>query len=113
MERQELHCHACNHYVQFDMDLTLNGNHILYCPNCGHEHCRVVKNGVITDDRWDSRNPNTHWASNVVFSTTSTWTSYQGAISTNGASTATTSNGYNPTIRAFVYGSWMNSVSTS
>lgn len=57
-EKQEIHCHECDKYVQFEIDLSLNGNHILKCPNCGHEHCRVVKNGVITDDRWDSRNTN-------------------------------------------------------
>jgi hypothetical protein len=58
IERQELHCHNCDKYVQFDLDLSLNGNHVLECPNCGHEHCRVVKNGRITLDRWDSRNGN-------------------------------------------------------
>jgi hypothetical protein len=54
--KQELHCHECDKYVQFDLDLSINGNHVLNCPNCGHEHCRVVEDGVITDDRWDSRN---------------------------------------------------------
>jgi len=29
---------------------------VLECPNCGHEHCRVVKGGIITDERWDQRN---------------------------------------------------------
>ena len=56
IERQELFCHACSKYVQFDLDLGLDGNHVLNCPNCGHEHCRVVKNGKITDVRWDQRN---------------------------------------------------------
>lgn len=56
IERQELHCHNCNRYVQFDVDLELTGNHVLSCPNCGHEHCRVVRDGIITDERWDSRN---------------------------------------------------------
>jgi uncharacterized Zn finger protein len=55
-ERQEIYCHECNNYVQFVIDLELNGNHVLKCPKCGHEHCRVVRNGIITDDRWDSRN---------------------------------------------------------
>lgn len=57
LERQELYCHACGGYVQFDLDSAINGNHILNCPNCGHEHCRVVFNGRISDERWDSRNP--------------------------------------------------------
>ena len=46
-QRQELHCHACNNYVQFDIDVEQNGNHVIICPNCGHEHCRVVRNGII------------------------------------------------------------------
>jgi hypothetical protein len=58
IERQELHCHDCDKYVQFDIDVELNGNHVLNCPNCGHEHCRVVNDGIITDQRWDSRNGN-------------------------------------------------------
>lgn len=58
--RNELHCHACDKYVQFICDQSLDGNHVLNCPNCGHEHCRVVKDGLITDDRWDSRNGPTY-----------------------------------------------------
>ncbi len=54
--RQELYCHNCNGYVQFELDMAINGNHVLACPNCGHEHCRTVYNGKITEDRWDSRN---------------------------------------------------------
>lgn len=56
LERQELHCHACQKYVQFSLDTSINGNHVLACPNCGHEHCRVVYNGKISDVRWDARN---------------------------------------------------------
>ena len=59
IERQEIHCHACDRYVQFNLDLGLDGNHVLKCPNCGHEHCRVVRNGRITRDRWDQRNGQT------------------------------------------------------
>src|SRR5690606_3710623 len=59
-ERQELWCHDCENYVQFDIDVSLDGNHVLECPRCGHEHCRVVRNGKITDIRWDSRNGQTY-----------------------------------------------------
>lgn len=52
MERQELHCHNCNKYVQFSIDTEKDGQHILKCPNCGHEHYRVVRNGKITGERW-------------------------------------------------------------
>ena len=91
IERQELHCHNCVKYVQFDIDLSLNGNHILECPNCGHEHCRVVKDGIITGDRWDSRNQNSYIIPNysASFSSTSTFDT---------SSTAS----------AFLYASWNN-----
>lgn len=95
-ERQELWCHNCQHYVQFDIDLNLNGNHVLECPNCKHEHCRVVNNGKITGDRWDSRNGNTGSAftpTNTAFTTTSTY---------NTCSSST----------FFLYQSWNNTSST-
>jgi hypothetical protein len=55
MEKQELYCHNCGKYVRFDVPET-DGNLVIVCPNCKHEHCRVVKDGVITEDRWESRN---------------------------------------------------------
>ena len=77
-EAQELHCHACDKYVQFPMDLSLDGNHILTCPNCGHEHCRVIHDGKITGDRWSSRDQKVEvdkrrvWKHNVLPMQTST-----------------------------------------
>ena len=56
IERQELWCHSCKKYVQFELDLEINGNYVIDCPDCAHEHCRVVNNGVVTDIRWDRRN---------------------------------------------------------
>jgi len=73
VERQELHCHACDRYVQFDLDLGLNGRHVLRCPSCGHEHCRIVKDGVITDERWAQRNDDTT-TTIYVSAHTATWT---------------------------------------
>ena len=61
IERQELHCHECDKYVQFEIDVSLNGNHVITCPNCKHEHCRVVKDGIITGERWDQRNGNSFY----------------------------------------------------
>ncbi len=70
LRRQELWCHDCENYVQFTVDLSLDGNHVLNCLKCGHEHCRVVKDGVITDIRWDSRNGPTFCATNAIYSST-------------------------------------------
>ncbi len=72
VERQELHCHACDNFVRFSIDLSLNGNHVFKCPSCQHEHCRVVRDGKITDDRWDQRNGYTYQAIASGYSATST-----------------------------------------
>ena len=82
IERQELQCHNCMMFVQFDLDLEMNGNHVLNCPNCNHEHCRVIKNGKITAARWDSRNGilgNKTWqnvSTTCTCTSTSTMTDY-------------------------------------
>jgi DNA-binding sugar fermentation-stimulating protein len=91
IERQELHCHECQRYVQFALDVSLNGNHVLHCPNCGHEHCRVVRDGKITDIRWAQRNGPTY---QVVTATTSTNPIYVCTVTT---ATST-----------ILYSSWLN-----
>lgn len=69
--RSELWCHDCDNYVQYTYDDGLNGNHVIKCPKCGHEHCRVIKNGIITSDRWDSRNQNSYVCAQVTYSSIS------------------------------------------
>ena len=95
LERQELYCHECERYVQFNIDTSLNGNHVLACPNCGHEHCGVVKDGIITDDRWDSRNQTFTVTGSITFTSTSVYTV------TGVTSTTTTAN-------SFITASWLN-----
>jgi len=94
IERQELYCHDCGNYVQFDLDMSLNGNHVLHCPKCNHEHCRVIKNGVITSERWDSRNGPT-----IPISTSATSWTVMSTYSTSSGST-------------IMYDSWLNTTST-
>ena len=43
----------CGGYIYVKLNLELNGNHVVNCPNCGHKHYRVVKNGIITEDRFN------------------------------------------------------------
>ena len=73
-ERQEIHCHDCNNYVQFDIDMGLDGQHVLDCPRCGHKHYRVVRNGKITAERW-GRDPSQgspiYSVSNITYSVAS------------------------------------------
>ena len=87
--RQELYCHGCDGYVQFVVDLNLNGNHVVHCPNCGHEHCRVVQDGVITDIRWDSRNGSTYAVTTTAYSPVIMYGSTTATVSTNYAYSTT------------------------
>lgn len=53
--RTDMHCHNCSKGFIAEIDYDIDGNHIVECAHCGHEHCRVIQKGVITDDRWDTR----------------------------------------------------------
>lgn len=99
IERQELYCHNCGRYVQFDIDTSLNGCHVIVCPNCKHEHFRVVIDGIITEYRWGSTNnsPAAYYTVNSATITTtqnSTFTMYSNT-SYNGGD-------------VFLYMAWMN-----
>lgn len=96
--RQELWCHNCENYVQFTIDEALDGNHVIECPKCNHEHCRVVRNGRITDIRWDQRNG----AMGMVWNATNT--TYAAA------STFTTASS---TTDVFLYAAWTNTTNAS
>lgn len=53
--RTDMNCTECHKNFIAELDLSLTGNHIIECPYCGHEHCRVITNGEVTGERWDSR----------------------------------------------------------
>ena len=75
VRNQELYCHGCGRYVQFQLDDEQDGQYVFECPNCGHEHCRFVEQGKITDQRWDSRNGVLPMYTTIASSTTSASTS--------------------------------------
>lgn len=50
----KLYCHGCGKDFIAKMDMELNGNHEIICPNCGHVHYRVVENGEVTGERYRS-----------------------------------------------------------
>ncbi len=56
--RSDMYCHGCAKDFSIDIDMQADGNHVFKCPHCQHEHCRVVKDNVVTDERWDRRNGN-------------------------------------------------------
>jgi len=95
MERQELHCHNCNQYVRFSVDLSWTGRFVLNCPNCGHEHCRIIAKGRITEERWDRRNGGQTYI--ITTGVTTSATSFE--------QTSTASNSWTQDL-------WINSAST-
>jgi len=51
----EFDCTNCGYYNYPMLDERMTGNYTIACGNCGHHHYRVIKNGVVTGDRHDSR----------------------------------------------------------
>ena len=56
LQRTEMYCHNCSKNFIAELDFNINGNHIIECAHCGHEHCRTIKEGKITSDRWSDHN---------------------------------------------------------
>ena len=56
LTRSDMDCHNCSKGFVAELDHSVNGNHIIECPYCGHEHYRVMKDGIVTQERWDSSN---------------------------------------------------------
>lgn len=54
--RTDMYCHSCDKNFIAELDFDIEGEHIVECPHCGHEHCRKIEKGIITGDRWDGRN---------------------------------------------------------
>lgn len=53
--KTSIHCHNCTKDFLALLDYDINGNHVIECPHCHHEHLRKIVDGKITDDRWGSR----------------------------------------------------------
>jgi len=53
--RTSISCTECGKTFIGKLNFDVSGNHIIVCPYCGHEHCRVILDGKIMDERWDSR----------------------------------------------------------
>ena len=50
----EMHCTNCQYYNYPMLSDKLSGNFTVICGNCGHEHYRYIKDGVVTEDRHNS-----------------------------------------------------------
>lgn len=55
LTRTDMGCTECGKLFVAGLDMGVDGNHIIECPHCRHEHCRVVEGGRVTEDRWSSR----------------------------------------------------------
>lgn len=79
MVRTDMYCHHCDKNFIAKLDHSLDGNHQICCPHCNHTHFRLIKDGVVTGDRWDSE-----YVTHVV-PKRSTWTHDSQPIITNSA----------------------------
>lgn len=50
----EFYCQECRKYFDVKLNMSLNGNHRIHCPNpqCKHIHYRMIKDGIITEARF-------------------------------------------------------------
>ena len=51
--RTEEKCSECSKLIVAKINFDVNGNYRIACPHCGHLHCRVIKDGKMTSDRFD------------------------------------------------------------
>lgn len=78
VQRTEMHCHSCSKQFVAELDLDINGNYVIECAHCGHEHYRTITDGKITEGRWGSGDTSTVrisgrsvWKSSVIQAKTS------------------------------------------
>lgn len=89
LNRTDMNCTNCSKNFIAQLDMSLNGNHIVECPYCGHEHCRVIEDGKVTSERWDTR------LQRVNVHKRSVWKSDSQPV-------------YTSTAAAFIRNSWLN-----
>ena len=76
--RTDVPCTNCPKVFIAELDFDINGDHVIECPYCMHEHCRKIVNGFITEDRWSSRSQRKDavycqvWKSDAIQAKTST-----------------------------------------
>lgn len=53
---QEFYCGHCQGYIKIKLNMELNQGIEVVCPNCGHEHRRVIVDGQIFENgRFDAK----------------------------------------------------------
>lgn len=77
--RTDMNCTHCSKNFVALLDFRLEGNWTIECAHCGHQHLRVIRGGLVSEDRWGSANgdqldsyrPRRVWKSNVLPARTS------------------------------------------
>lgn len=54
--RTDMNCTNCQKNFIAEIDHDVNGDYIIHCPHCDHQHYRTIKDGVMTETRWGSDN---------------------------------------------------------
>lgn len=54
--RTDVYCHNCSRNFIAHIDYDLDGDHVVECPRCGHEHFRKIAAGVVTESRFNAAN---------------------------------------------------------
>ena len=54
----QFYCQECRKYFDVKLNMELNGNHRVHCPNCKHIHYRMIKDGMITEARFTENSNN-------------------------------------------------------
>jgi DNA-directed RNA polymerase subunit RPC12/RpoP len=65
-QKTALYCHECDNDFVSELDMSLNGNHVITCPYCSHRHYRVIENGRVTGTRWRSSMPSYYVTGSTV-----------------------------------------------
>ena len=50
--KHEFYCTECRKYFDVKLNMALNGNYRIHCPNCAHVHYRAIEDGKITEQRF-------------------------------------------------------------
>lgn len=54
--QEEFYCATeCRQYFLTYLRENMWGNFTIVCPSCGHHHYRVIKEGLVTEDRHDMK----------------------------------------------------------
>lgn len=107
--KTNLHCHNCGGYFDAEFDESINGDHVVYCPNCGHDHYRTIKDGIVTAERWgQSPNQPSSQGSQGTYYIQGTVSNFTVTSGTNSVSWGTTGS-----ISSYVTDAWYNTTASS